>query len=147
MSFVTVVTPDGRMQGRQVTMDGGTKRSISPAENVGTFDSFDGFHGFDRPKKQPRIGGGQSWASVAVKQQPSAEMPGDGERLAGVVRSFIPSSGFGFITCDEVPGDIYFGKAVMPPDMHMMELAGRTVTFELSYAADGKFRSRNVALA
>jgi len=141
VSFVPVVTPDGRMQARQVTMDGGTKRSISPANSIGISDSF------DRPMKQPRTGGGMSWASVAVKQQPPAEMPADGERLAGTVRSFIPSTGFGFITCDEVPGDIYFGRSVMPPDMHSMELSGRTVTFELGYASDGKFRSRNVALA
>jgi len=144
VSFVPVVTPDGRMQARQVSMDGGTKRSISPARNVGNFDSFESF---DRPMKQLRTGGGVSWASVAVKQQPSAEMPADGERLAGVVRSFIPSTGFGFITCDEVPGDIYFGRSVMPPDMHSMELSGRMVTFELTYASDGKFRSRNIALA
>merc|ERR1712154_218842 len=63
VSFVPVVTPDGRMQARQVTMDGGTKRSISPANSIGISDSY------DRPTKQPRTGGGMSWASVAVKQQ------------------------------------------------------------------------------
>mmetsp|Transcript_129860 Transcript_129860/g.252999 ORF Transcript_129860/g.252999 Transcript_129860/m.252999 type:complete len:459 (+) Transcript_129860:63-1439(+) len=140
VSFVPITTPDGRMQARQVSMAGGMKRCISPA---------DGFHSFDRPKKQQRIGGGMSWASAAAatQQQLPAEMPADGERLAGVVRSYIPSSGFGFITCDEVPGDIYFGRSMMPPDMHSMELSGRMVTFELAYASDGKLRGRDVALA
>jgi len=142
VSFVPVMTPDGRMQARQVSMAamaGGMKRSISPA---------DSFHSFDRPTKQPRIGGGKPWSVQAVtKEQLPDEAPADGEQLAGVVRSYIPSSGFGFITCDEVPGDIYFGRAVMAPDMQSMELSGRMVTFLLAYASDGKLRARQIALA
>lgn len=158
VSFVSVTTPDGRMQARQVSksVDRGTKRSFSPAAATPA-DNFDGLNTFDlleRPKKQPRTGGssGMSWASVAAgatgAQPPSpAEMFSEGERLAGVVKSFIPSSGFGFITSEGVPGDIYFARTVMPPEMHYMELTGQTVTFELTHASDGKLRSKNVTLA
>jgi len=150
VSFVPVMTPDGRMQARQVALstDRGIKRSASPADSL---DSFDPFDVLERPTKQPRVGGGggMSWASVAAGIQASspAEMPTDGERLTGVVKSFIPSTGFGFITSDQAPGDIYFARSVMPPEMHYMELTGQAVTFELTYASDGKLRSRNVALA
>merc|ERR1711956_211254 len=102
----------------------------------------------ERPKKQPRTAGssGMSWASGATGAQPPSpvEMFSEGERLAGVVKSFIPSTGFCFITSEQVPGDIYFARTVLPPEMHYMELTGQTVTFELTYASDGKLRSKNV---
>jgi len=157
VSFVPVATPDGRMQARQVSTSlgmepRGTKRSISPAAD--TFDSFETFDStfdlLERPTKQPKVGGsGVSWASVAAgAQAPSSdEMPGEGERLGGVVKSFIPSKGFGFINSEQALGDIYFARSVMPPEMHHMELTGQMVTFELTYASDGKLRSRNIALA
>jgi len=140
VSFVSAVTPDGRLQAREVAIDESGAKRATPSS---------GFGGeFDRPIKQPRVGGGcgTPWGSVAAGRQQQYS-PVDGERLTGVVRSYIPNSGFGFITCDDMPGDIYFGKAVMPPDMHLMELSGRMVTFELTYASDGKLRSRSVELA
>jgi len=157
VTFVPHITPDGRMQARQVNLsDGrGTKRASAA-------DSFDSFGFMDnRPKKQARVGGtGMSWNDVAggggggggggghsAHSVHAADLPGDGQRCSGVVKSFIPPKGFGFITSDQCPGDIYFARAVMPADMHYMELQGQAVTFELARASDGKLRARSVALA
>jgi len=133
VKFMPVVGPDGRLQAKSVEPDAsggaGMKRTGGPTLMMG---------GGDRPGKQQRFGGGFEQAV-----DPSVV----GQYLTGAVKSYIPSTGFGFISSPEVAGDIYFSKHMIPPEMQNTELKGQGVTFELSCAPDGKLRATNVTAA
>jgi len=68
-----------------------------------------------------------------------------GKFHTGVVKTYIPTSGFGFIKSPDVTGDIYFSKHVCRGLEHA-ELRDQRVSFELSVAPDGKLRAANVTL-
>lgn len=67
----------------------------------------------------------------------------------GVVKSFGPNKGFGFIKSNEVPTDVYFQIRDLPPsyqhvDASVFKLEGCTVTFSLIHSADGKPQAKCV---
>jgi len=138
VKFVPTVGPDGRLQAKNVQPDasrGGIKRTGVPTSMLGV-------SGGDRPGKQQRYGG----ADLGSPEQ-LADPGVVGQYLTGAVKSYIPSTGFGFISCPDVSGDIYFSKHMIPPEMQNAELKGQGVTFELSCAPDGKLRATNVTAA
>jgi len=74
-----------------------------------------------------------------------------GTRLAGVINSYNPERGYGFLRCAELPNeDIYFHRGSLPAEarnLHSSDLAERDVDFDLSFTADGKPRTEKVFLA
>mmetsp|Transcript_93560 Transcript_93560/g.180383 ORF Transcript_93560/g.180383 Transcript_93560/m.180383 type:complete len:382 (-) Transcript_93560:120-1265(-) len=138
VKFVPTVGPDGRLQAKNVQPDasrGGIKRTGVPTSMLGV-------SGGDRPGKQQRYGG----ADLGSPEQ-LADPGVVGQYLTGAVKSYIPSTGFGFISCPDVSGDIYFSKHMIPPELQNIELKGQGVNFELSCAPDGKLRATNVTAA
>ena len=62
---------------------------------------------------------------------------------------------FGFILCDRVEKDVYFQQRLLPPEMcnefahfgySLLDLVGRSVTFELRRTKDGKPRAKSFRL-
>jgi len=135
VKFIPMVGPDGRLQAKHVQSESGRGGGI---KRTGVPTSMLGVSGGDRPGKQQRYGADQGFNEQLVD-------PGVvGQYLTGAVKSYIPSTGFGFISCPDVSGDIYFSKHMIPPEMQNAELKGQGVTFELSCAPDGKLRATNV---
>lgn len=70
--------------------------------------------------------------------------------VQGVIKNFGPQKGFGFITCDEVPGDIYFQARELPSHIVIAvecgtaDIRGTVVTFDLQYSPDGKPQAKNL---
>jgi len=62
----------------------------------------------------------------------------------GTVKSYSVVKGFGFILCEEVPQDIYFGRDSLQADLRTSDVAGTQVSFELYRAPDGKPQGRNL---
>jgi cold shock CspA family protein len=60
-------------------------------------------------------------------------------QLHGVIKSFNPQKGYGFISSEEVEGDVWFRKATLPEEhREAPDLAGQEVIFGLTHAKDGK---------
>mmetsp|Transcript_24004 Transcript_24004/g.65454 ORF Transcript_24004/g.65454 Transcript_24004/m.65454 type:complete len:398 (-) Transcript_24004:40-1233(-) len=140
--FQPAYAPDGRMQARQVQL-GGQKRQGSSFGPPGS----GGANG--RPAKQQRTGPWQSPSPAGPAgpwRSPGAGDLTPGQIISGTVKSYIPSKGFGFITSPDVDGDVYFMRQVLPADAQGAELKGSTVSFELTFAPDGKHRASSVAI-
>lgn len=91
------------------------------------------------PAKRQRLAAGRTPSAA-----PSFGSADDGERRHGVIKSFNPTKGFGFLNTSDVDGDVYVPKKnllnVDPADLQ----AGVEVTFELKFAPDGKPQAANV---
>lgn len=70
--------------------------------------------------------------------------PLTGNIKSGTVKSYSVVKGFGFILCDDVPQDIYFGRDSLQADLRTSDVAGTQVSFELYRAPDGKPQGRNL---
>jgi len=142
VSFMPAMSPDGRMQARQV-QPAGQKR---PGGNFG--GAAGNGAALPRPNKQPRTGPWENPSSAGPWQSPSASFAGAGagQSMTGMVKSYIPTKGFGFITTPQVAGDVYFMRQALPAEVQDSELKGMSVSFELTFTADGKQRAQNVVL-
>mmetsp|Transcript_57961 Transcript_57961/g.161762 ORF Transcript_57961/g.161762 Transcript_57961/m.161762 type:complete len:291 (-) Transcript_57961:220-1092(-) len=92
-------------------------------------------------------------AKVVKKPRTTAQpmgMPsskGEGQTKVGIVKSFNPTKGFGFIGCPGVPqGDVYFQRVALAAGTPH-ELTGRQVKFQLTFTPEGRPQGKNVALA
>jgi len=72
----------------------------------------------------------------------------------GAVVGWGGMKGFGFINCDGLEGDVFFGRAVLPPELkdvagNPFQLKGRNVVFDLNdvESAKGKLVAATVRLA
>lgn len=68
-----------------------------------------------------------------------------GQYVSGTVKSFNASKKFGFITCDDVPGDVFFMASDLPDGIGQIS-PGTSVSFDLMRTSDGKLRGNNLAL-
>lgn len=133
--FTPSVAPDGRMNGKQVNVIGGVgmKRPavvVAPGFQAALSNSaFEDYAGFGPAVKRAR----QEEALAGVTQ--------------GVIKTYNSMKGFGFISCPGVQQDVYFMKVQLPHEMQEVNLQGRAVNFEVTYAADGKIRASSICLA
>jgi len=64
----------------------------------------------------------------------------------GTVKGFGAQKGFGFITCPEVEGDIFFGHRDLPAELQGQDIPLKdcTVHFELQHGPDGRPQAKQV---
>lgn len=92
----------------------------------------------------------------SLKVHKSSEVPvqATGQYMAGTIKSYNPTKGWGLISTPEIPsgtagqaGDVFFMKSNLPQlEVRDTELTGMSVNFELMKTADGKWRAHNVVL-
>merc|ERR1719361_1906750 len=61
----------------------------------------------------------------------------EGQSCLGTVKSFNVGKGYGFIAVPDQPGDVYFKKELVPPNL-VNDVVGYTVQFTVSLKSDGK---------
>jgi cold shock CspA family protein len=73
---------------------------------------------------------------------------------AGVIKSFNPVKGFGFVTSEDVGGDAYFNSNSLPAELkdgnydeNFLNIVGKTVAFNVHQTPDGKYQARDINLA
>eukprot|EP00933_Yihiella_yeosuensis_P014395 TRINITY_DN1292_c1_g1_i1.p1 TRINITY_DN1292_c1_g1~~TRINITY_DN1292_c1_g1_i1.p1 ORF type:complete len:311 (-),score=99.09 TRINITY_DN1292_c1_g1_i1:175-1107(-) len=84
---------------------------------------------------------------AAKQQKVQVQQTGTGKRSNGMIKSFNGAKGFGFISAQGVPGDIFFLLTGLPEacrNMHGNELQGKNVSFEIATTPDGKVRAQDV---
>lgn len=108
VSFEIITGDDGRRKARNITNNDG---------NFGNNDTF---------QMQKTSGGGN------VDAVPS------GEHSSGIIKSYNSTKGFGFITAEGLPGDVFFMRTDLPAEAQNADINGCGVTFEIMYAPDGK---------
>jgi len=138
VSFLPALVPDGRVQAKQVQVVT-TKRPGGPAAPTPVWNISN-----SRADKLQRQAGFEDEDGAGGAFAQSLAPPG--QILSGTVKSYMPSKGFGFVTCVDVDGDVYFMRRVLPVEAQLAELKGQAVTFELGYAPDGKLRAQSVTL-
>jgi len=75
--------------------------------------------------------------------------PQEGQILVGTITKYDDKKGFGFISCDMIPEDVFFPKAEMPPELKdekKDKIKNVQVEFELERNAEGKWRAKAMAL-
>merc|ERR1712232_1182517 len=82
------------------------------------------------------------WDPPAMAPPPP---PGGSGTSLGLVKSYNPTKGFGFIESLEADSDIYFKRTDLPPDLHdASDLQGREVSFELVHSPNGEPQGKSV---
>lgn len=67
-------------------------------------------------------------------------------QAAGVVASYNPTKGFGFITSPSTSGDVFFGRSALPYELMHEHLQGQHVRFQLVSSSEGKPQAQNLHL-
>eukprot|EP00928_Gymnodinium_smaydae_P080683 TRINITY_DN64333_c0_g1_i1.p1 TRINITY_DN64333_c0_g1~~TRINITY_DN64333_c0_g1_i1.p1 ORF type:complete len:435 (+),score=90.18 TRINITY_DN64333_c0_g1_i1:80-1306(+) len=76
-------------------------------------------------------------------------MPPTGSVLLGSINTYDPQKGYGFIYCDMLSQDVYFNRAILPPEAQkcrLQEMRGVEVEFHLLVTPDGKPRTEQLTL-
>merc|ERR1712039_280449 len=150
------MSPKGMMQARNVELTAGSQGIKRPLPMSGKGAAA--WAGIQN--KQPRLQGkGASFNSQGMAlQSPSRPQgaagtgQGTGKFMTGSVKSYNPFKGFGFISSPGVTGDVYFMRLELPDEVRdiresdQIDLNGRSCSFELALAPDGKFRAKGVVL-
>merc|ERR1712003_231510 len=81
------------------------------------------------------------------KQNTGVPTMSTGNNMRGMVKSYNTGKGFGFISAQGVPGDVFFMRTALPPQaQENRNLSGQAVSFELATTMDGKMRAENITL-
>jgi len=92
------------------------------------------------PQKSPEASSAGVGASGAVSNATAA-----GKVLTGTVKSFKPTTGYGFIECEALGRDVWFSRRDMPPAAAgLPNLIDTEVLFELFTAEDGTPEARAI---
>lgn len=131
---------------------GGAKRpapSANPYLGLGT-----GLAAASPAAKRPRVGGlpagAAGWVS-APAAWPGASGGGPSltavGQMTGVIKSFNPGKGFGFIESPTSPGaDVYFKASHLGQHAHTEGLVGTQVSFHASSTPDGKLQGSSIQM-
>jgi len=113
----------------------------------------------DAKRKRPTFGGAPSAAPRAGDLRRSPPLRGSvaplnqnqdlaGQILMGSIKSYNAEKGYGFITSEDQPGDIYFQRKSLPPEFldrrdtecqaDLQAASQNGVSFSLKFAPDGK---------
>mmetsp|Transcript_52289 Transcript_52289/g.111343 ORF Transcript_52289/g.111343 Transcript_52289/m.111343 type:complete len:381 (+) Transcript_52289:165-1307(+) len=100
-----------------------------------------------------RMGGGMmnggcgGGMPAAKRQRMGDDADGSGEQVPGVIKSFNPTKGFGFLSCPIFDGDVYFKGSFLPPQMQTASnLSGTQVMFTLNKTGDGRAQAANLVV-
>ncbi|CAJ1421173.1 unnamed protein product [Effrenium voratum] len=126
----TVATVGGKVQAQDLEW-----LAMPPAKRPGEMAP-------EPPAKRPRPTMSQG-GTIRVQRPASAPAPA-GDRLMGMVKSFNPQKGFGFIGSPALPGDAYFSAKSLPEAFRAMPLNNRQVSFTPFQTADGKLQAQSI---
>jgi cold shock CspA family protein len=141
VKFTSVSTPDGKVQGKQVSLIGmgmpspmampfgGMAAMAAPTMGKGVFGKG--------AKNAAMNSQAVAMAQMSQMSMGLGSVP-EGSTLVGVVKSFDPLKGWGFISSTSVPIDIYFKSAEQL-------LPGTQVTFNIHWTADGKAQANSIS--
>merc|ERR1719223_2493194 len=76
--------------------------------------------------------------------RPNISVSSTGQHANGVVKSYNAGRGFGFITCQGSPADVFFMRSDLPEAARASNVQGCSVSFELMRTSDGKLRAANI---
>jgi cold shock CspA family protein len=71
-------------------------------------------------------------------------LAGEGEEIAGMIKSYNETTGYGFLTSTSLPQDARFNRDDMPQMPMGAQVKGELVRFQVSYMPDGKIRANNI---
>jgi cold shock CspA family protein len=147
VTFSTEVTPDGRIQAKNIVPSGGMKRPASAmGNNMGNMGNMN-----DMMTAMMSMMGGNM--GKPMKQQRTGPKPTEtatGQYSSGTIKSYNSAKGFGFLSSPSMANDAFFMKSSLPTEIresHGNELTGQAVQFELVYTSDGKVRAQNLTVA
>jgi len=94
------------------------------------------------------------WGGERGGAHRNVDVESTGKCMSGIVKSYNPSKGWGFISSEGIPaggagkvGDVFFMKSNLPAEVQNSHLQNRSVSYELMRAPSGNYRAHNVALA
>jgi len=73
--------------------------------------------------------------------------PMEGMAVVGTVVSYNDQTGYGFLNCPSLEGDVFFSWRDVPPQIHALDgrdLKGKSASFTVTQQADGKPQAKNV---
>jgi len=138
--FQTQTTPDGKLRVSKIMF-----QSNKIAQNLkmmgfgkGAFGGFGGKGAYGFP------GGGGKGGFGNFAGRPNVSVSSTGQHANGVVKSYNAGRGFGFITCQGSPADVFFMRSDLPEAARSSNVQGCSVSFELMRTSDGKLRAANI---
>eukprot|EP00933_Yihiella_yeosuensis_P037284 TRINITY_DN3118_c1_g2_i1.p1 TRINITY_DN3118_c1_g2~~TRINITY_DN3118_c1_g2_i1.p1 ORF type:complete len:248 (+),score=78.99 TRINITY_DN3118_c1_g2_i1:84-746(+) len=161
VSFMCTPQMDGRVVASMVTVlgggsGGGMKRNAGDMGmgGMGMMGMGGGLMGGVMAGMMGGMGGpgmaamGGCMGGGAAKK-PRVEATPTGVTTQGTIKKYNGANGWGFISSPSISGDCFFGKEQLPQDAQGLQgnaLQGRTVSFSVAQAPDGKMRAMNVVL-
>merc|ERR1711988_117539 len=100
--------PDGKMRARNIQNNDGAVVETGGfnSGNVGGFNS-----GNANNFNSGNVGNNGGFKAQKI---PSVEATPTGENSSGIIKSYNPQKGFGFITAEGLPTDVFFMKSDLP---------------------------------
>mmetsp|Transcript_67491 Transcript_67491/g.137386 ORF Transcript_67491/g.137386 Transcript_67491/m.137386 type:complete len:282 (+) Transcript_67491:2-847(+) len=145
--FSIHVTPDGKMQMKSGAVGKqGMKRTLgAPPSNTGIIPAYGSKGGMGAAGGAYGDAGAWGESSKRFKGGGKGGAKG-GDSLEGVIKSYNPAKGFGFIGCDATGCDVYFKGSNVPPEYQAQPLQGASVLFQVIYMPDGKPQAQTVQI-
>jgi len=147
ITFLPSFGVGGGLQAKQVTVAG---PGPAPGQKRGPMDDLEG-----PPTKLPRTGADPFAAPLLPLGNGAFPSLQPGELAQGTVRLYNAEKGWGFIKCDQLPGDVYFMRKNVAEVAEQvrsgeLDLKGKTVSFQIAAAPEGpnsrKLRASSVFL-
>lgn len=132
----------------------GTVKSFDPAKGFG-FISAPNFPPdiYFKPDSEEVTKGQQvtftiKWSPQGKPQAREVTAPmGEGDSYVGSVRRYNPNKGFGFLSVEGKPQDVYFKGEQLPPDLQEGGgIEGTKIRFTVHLAPDGKPQAQDMAV-
>jgi len=153
--FVVGCTPDGKPQAQTAQfldrpppgyvvpqLEKGVKREAPASPEVTLWG---------QPQKRQRMTTPMPAAALPPMPMPMpAPMPAAaGNKAKGVVKSYNPAKGYGFVQNQQQAGmgDFFFSKTSLPPNCQLRaDLQGKKCSFDMSMSDQGKLQAHNIQI-
>jgi len=145
--FQTQTTPDGKLRVSKVMFQ---SSKIAQDLKMGFGMGPMGPHGFGKGGFFPgggygAYGGKGGFGNYGPRPKgPSVSVTPTGQFANGVVKSYNAGRGFGFISCQGSPADVFFLRSDLPEAARSAGVQGCSVNFELMRTSDGKLRASQI---
>merc|ERR1712183_758521 len=101
--------------------------------------------------KEVRVGGGVGGVKRAANGMsgpgsPAKKQVKGSRQIHGIIKSFNAGKGFGFISSDACPGDMFFMKSDVQGDAASFMSPGMPVSCQIQQGPDGRMRAINITV-